>query len=120
MKKSLITSIVLLLFFIINGCGSSEQKVANQESSTEIKQTSIVVYGSNTCTHCIQFKAKLDSVGLPYVFNDVDVSDEQALIMVDLVKQSGFKGRIMFPVVQLNGEKVLIAPELTEVLNYIN
>ncbi|MFY0627231.1 MAG: hypothetical protein JXR07_13105 [Reichenbachiella sp.] len=83
------------------------------------KVNKIVVYGSAGCSHCIKFKAKLDSVNLEYIFHDVDVSDEQALIMVDLVKKSGHTGRIKFPVVHINDEKLFVSPTIKKVIEYL-
>ena len=77
---------------------------------------SIIVYGSLQCPHCVNFKAKLDSIGLEYTFYDVDVSDQYALEMVARVKASGHTEGISIPVVVVNDQQLFIAPHISKVL----
>lgn len=96
-----------------NKTASSPETIAEPET---IDREAIVIYGSNTCHHCTEFKSKLDSAGLTYEFNDVDISDEHALRMLELVKEAEFKGRILFPVVYVNEDTLFIAPKIQDVI----
>ena len=76
-------------------------------SINQVIQKSIVVYGSRQCPHCVNFKAKLDSIGLEYTFHDIDISDQYALEMVARVKASGHTEGISIPVVVVNDQQLL-------------
>jgi glutaredoxin len=81
-----------------------------------IKQTKeIIVYGSDNCDHCVVFKAKLDSVGFNYDFRDVEFNERMSDEMVFKVRRSGINGGFSYPVLDVEG-KILVAPELSEVL----
>ena len=81
-----------------------------------IKQTKdIIVYGSDNCDHCVEFKAKLDSVGFEYDFRDVEFDQMMAHEMTYKVRRSGVSGGFSYPVIDVEG-KILVAPELEEVL----
>ena len=84
---------------------------------TSIKQTKeIIVYGSDNCEHCVDFKAKLDSVGFAYDFRDVEFNEFMNNEMVSKVRASGVQGGFKYPVVDIEG-KILIAPELQAVVD---
>ena len=111
----------IILTIILNGtlvqCSSApENNSTNEKIVTEVIQKSIVVYGSHQCPHCVNFKAKLDSIGLEYTFYDVDVSDQYALEMVARVKASGHTEGISIPVVVVNDQQLFIAPHISKVL----
>ena len=91
-------------------CSSSPEK-SETIHQAPVEPPLIVIYGSNTCDHCIDFKAKLDSVGLKYSFNDVDVNEDKVLEMLEVVKNANYQGRINFPLVYLNNTKLLVAPD---------
>ena len=83
---------------------------------TGIKQTKdIIVYGSDNCDHCVEFKAKLDSIGFEYDFRDVEFDQMMAHEMTYKVRRSGVSGGFSYPVIDVEG-KILVAPELQEVL----
>ena len=111
----------IVLTIILNGtlvqCSSApENTSANEKIITQVIQKSIVVYGSRQCPHCVNFKSKLDSIGLEYTFHDIDVSDQYALEMVARVKASGHTEGISIPVVVVNDQQLFIAPHISKVL----
>lgn len=84
--------------------------------SSGINQTKdILVYGSDNCDHCVDFKAKLDSVGFTYGFKDVEFSETLTNEMVQKVRTAGIMGQFSYPVIDVEG-KILVAPELEEVI----
>ncbi|MDH5609679.1 MAG: glutaredoxin [Cyclobacteriaceae bacterium] len=109
----LIPFVVTLVAF--TQCGSPQEKAAE---TTEVPaQKSIVIYGSNNCPHCIDFKAKLDARGITYTFNDVEFSDKLTLEMVEVVKSSNYAGQIYYPVVVVDNRMVFVNPELEVVIS---
>lgn len=110
MKTPVSLVVIALTTALFQFCSSSSESLKNV-GAEEATRTSIVIYGSNTCDHCLDFKAKLDSVGLKYIFNDVEVNDAQAEVMVNLVRSANHQGGIQFPVVYLNDKEVMIAPD---------
>lgn len=112
MRFRVLISITLLMsLFCIYSCHSK-----NQETAANDQQKHIIVYGSNTCPHCINFKAKLDSVGLTYTFKDVYAENENNdAEMLEKLQQAGFNRYVKLPVVDIEG-KIMMRPELQELL----
>jgi|TARA_B110000046_G_scaffold173897_1_gene196996 glutaredoxin len=113
--------LTIVLIIILNGtliqCSSAPKKIpANEQIITQAIQKSIVVYGSHQCHHCVNLKAKLDSIGLEYTFHDVDISDQYALEMVAKVKASGHTQGFSIPVVVVNDQELFIAPHISKVV----
>ncbi len=109
MKISIKVNVLGLLLILFQFCSSSTESSKNKGEAVA-EPPSIVIYGSNTCDHCIDFKVKLDSVGLEYSFNDVEVNEEQALVLTQLLQDANYQGGVNFPVVFLNS-RLLIAPD---------
>ncbi len=106
-----------LALLITAGC--SESKTQNTKVSSE-SEPRIVIYGSNNCSHCVDFKAELDKRDIDYKFNDVEFSDPLTREMLDVVNRAGITGRIDYPVVVVDGNNVLISPEVERVLTLMN
>jgi len=103
---------IIAVFFLSIGC-------SNQENTNESEQqTSIIIYGSNSCDHCIDFKAKLDSHQLKYTFHDVEQNEAMANEMLAKTRAINYDGYISFPVVDVGG-KLLVNPEVNEVLKLL-
>jgi glutaredoxin len=88
--------------------------LACQQNFRQTKE--IIVYGSDNCHHCVEFKAQLDSVGFTYNFRDVEFNPMMNNEMVSKVRASGVQGGIKYPVIDIEGN-ILIAPELQAVLD---
>ena len=117
----LIHKIAFLLFGFLVSCSSTPTKETNDKIVSSSVQKSIVVYGSNQCSHCINFKAKLDSVVLEYTFHDIDVSDQHTLEMLEKVKTAGRNlDDISLPVVFIDNNELFIAPPFSKVLDVFN
>lgn len=83
----------------------SKESAATEESPKT--QKSILIYGSDECSHCVNFKKKLDSAGYIYTFYDVEKDQSYADQMLLKLQQIGFRGNISLPVVVLeDGIKV--------------
>lgn len=90
-----------------------EQK-ADASSSENENQKTILVYGSDGCDHCVDFKAQLDSAGLEYTFYDVEKDQSKGDEMMLKVQRTGFQGYVRFPVVEVDGV-VRVAPTFESV-----
>ncbi|WPP51252.1 glutaredoxin family protein [Catalinimonas niigatensis] len=93
---------LFILCFSLQQCmidGSKESTTTEQSQD----QKTILVYGSDECSHCVDFKKKLDSAGYEYTFYDVEKNQSLADEMLLKVQESGFQGYISFPVVEVNG-----------------
>jgi len=107
MKKVALVCFSLILFW---ACQSADT------NKSSIKQTKeIIVYGSNNCDHCVDFKAQLDSVGLTYDFRDVEFDDAMNNELYRKVQEAKITGRINYPVIDIEG-KIMVTPTLREVI----
>ncbi len=107
MKKVKLVCFSLILFWACQNADTNK---------SFIKQTKeIIVYGSNNCDHCVDFKAQLDSMGLTYDFRDVEFDDAMNNELYHKVQAARIRGRINYPVVDIEG-KIMVAPSLSEVL----
>lgn len=114
-RLSNLDNLCMTLFCVL--CLWACQKAEN--SQTSIAQSKeIIVYGSNTCDHCIDFKAKLDSVGFTYEFRDVDVNQGYTNDLITKIQMAGIVGQINYPVVDIEGT-ILVTPSLNEVMNLV-
>ena len=90
-----------LFLLTLVGC---QPKQGKAQAVSAAPQKEITMYGSNTCDHCIIFKAQLDSVGLKYVFLDVDNDQANTQELIDLINSINYKDYVQFPVVVVDGE----------------
>ena len=103
-------ALACLSFVLLWACQGPEN---NQSSIKQTKQ--IIVYGSNNCDHCLDFKAQLDSIGFSYDFRDVEFNDAMNREMYYKVQRARIVGRINYPVIDVEG-KIMVAPNLSEVI----
>ena len=100
---------------IFNGC-TTKTESGSDRAIDRSAQAQLVIYGSNSCGHCIDFKAKLDSLNISYTFNDVEQNKALADEMLEVVHAANHYDYIEFPVVAI-GKQVFINPPLDQVLN---
>lgn len=102
MKGLLTLSLMLILLIACQNSG--------------VKQTKdIIVYGSDNCDHCVDFKTQLDSIGYNFEFKDVEFNEFLRQEMIGKVRSSGVPGGFQYPVIDVEGT-ILIAPELEALL----
>jgi len=101
------------------GCETKKTEATKSEVITEAtSQKEMVVYGSDTCDHCISFKKKMDSLGIKYTFYDVVADETKAQEMLDKLEKVNFIGNIAFPVVDIEG-RVMVSPEIPMVVGLV-
>jgi len=86
----------------------------NALAQAQEKQKPILVYGSMECSHCVDFKDKLDSAGLEYTFYDVEKDQSKGDEMLLKVQRTGYQGYIKFPVIEVDGV-IRVAPSFASV-----
>lgn len=107
---------LLILMVVILSISCSNQGATNEE--TQKQETSIIIYGSNSCDHCIDFKSKLDANKVVYTFHDVEQNQVMANEMRAKTKAANYTGYISFPVVDVGG-KLMVNPNIEEVLKLL-
>ena len=83
-------------------------------SSTEYPDTELIIYGSNSCEHCNEFRAKLEKEEIEYKFYDVERDQLKANEMLEAVHSINYYDYIEFPVV-LFDKYVFINPPFEQV-----
>ena len=112
----LLSALLSPLFFIACDTKKSERK--SSPNAQKIETPTLILYGSNSCGHCLEFKSKLDSLNIKYKFNDVEQNQALAKEMIDAVHSVNYYDYIQFPVVKY-GKQVFVNPELDQVLNIL-
>ena len=115
--------------FALANCSSANRSKENKSKAVseniasgeaENNETALVIYGSHGCSHCVNFKAKLDSANMNYIFNDIDQNDQHVLALQDILRRHNYFERVQLPVVYINNETLLIGPEFAKVYDIIN
>ncbi len=92
------------IFFLLLQCSSRP----------EYPDMDMKIYGSNSCDHCKEFKARLDKEGIKYTFYDVEQDEVKAQEMLDAVHSINYYDYISFPVIAFD-KFVYINPPFEQV-----
>ena len=113
----------LFCLFLLTACtenkrekqapGSAHGGIENKSKPQGV-QKNIIVYGSMECSHCHEFRRKLESRGISYEFRDVDENDAYFIELQNLIGSINYKGYVSYPVVKIEGE-VYINPDFRDV-----
>ena len=114
MKQTFYCLLVICSTLFINSCAQKSQD--KSETVQNNAPVQVVLYGSYSCGHCTEFRAKLDSLNISYTFNDVEQNKALADEMFEVVHSVNYYDYIEFPVVAV-GKQVFINPPLDQVLN---
>lgn len=119
MKNRVFGFVAVVMLLVGTGCETKTAEKAKSEVVAEkASQKEMIVYGSDTCDHCISFKKKMDSLGIKYTFYDVQVDQAKAQEMLDKLARVNFIGNIAFPVVDIEG-RVMVSPEIPMVVGLV-
>lgn len=115
------TAVLLLLFVALTiACDNKEKKsIEAAEGIKPMAVHDITVYGSENCDHCIDFRKKVDSVGVKYTFKDVEASEQFYNELTQKIQQAQYKGYVSFPVLEIDG-KLYVKPELDEFMKIVS
>ena len=118
MKNVISIALVFFALLFIFSCSTQSEKNNVEEQTAESTEQQLIVYGSNSCDHCLFFRAKLDSAGINYVFHDVEQNQQLADQMLKATQSINYQGFIQFPVVVID-DNVLINPQFEEALKVL-
>jgi glutaredoxin len=113
--KSLFT-VVLVLALV--ACENKQKSIDTSGNITHIVPKNIIVYGSESCDHCLEFRQKADSLKIKYLFKDCEADERNYNELAMKIQQANYPGYISFPVVDING-KIYIRPEFDQFLKLI-
>ncbi len=111
--------IIIFIFSLLQGCNTKRKNIDTSGNITPVVQKTIIVYGSESCDHCIDFRKKLDSVKLKYTFHDVEADERYFSEMMRKIQAANYKGYIGFPVIDVEGN-VYIRPDFRRFMSEIN
>ena len=118
MKKVISGALVIFTVLFMLSCSTSSEENNNENQKEESSQAELILYGSNSCDHCLDFKAQLDKAGIKYIFNDVEQNQQLADEMVKAVQAVNYRGYIEFPVIVI-GKKVFVNPPFADVMKVL-
>ncbi len=107
--KKLIPILLVLLTFYLAQCGKSPKESTTQRVITH----DVVVFGSMTCDHCIDFLKKADSISVKYTFKDVETNTDYYNELVKKIQDANYQGYVSFPVIEVDGS-IHVNPEFRE------
>ena len=118
MKNNITAISILWVFVLLLSCRPVTKDTSENKAAESATQKQMIVYGVNTCDHCINFRKKMDSLNIKYTFYDVDADQDKADEMLRKLEAARFMGNISLPVVDIEG-RVLVSPELPQVLAFV-
>jgi glutaredoxin len=119
MKTGFLRIGYVMLAVVAFACKSKTQKIDTSGNVTPEIQRTIVVYGSESCDHCMEFLHKVDSMNIEYTFKDAEASEQHYQELLQRVQAANFSGYVSFPVVVID-EQLHVRPEFEEFLTLIS
>lgn len=105
---------ILLVFFVgmlAFSCETKKKSIDTTGNLTPKVEKTIIIYGSESCDHCLIFRQKIDSLNIKYDFRDAEANEKYYNELMFKIQQANFKEYISFPVIDIDG-KLLVRPEL--------
>jgi glutaredoxin len=119
MNKLLYNSFLIAIFIIqLFACDNKQKTIDTSGSKTQAAPKSIIVYGSESCDHCLEFRHKADSLNIKYLFKDCEADERNYNELALKIQQANLPGYISFPVIEING-KLYLRPEFDQFLKLI-
>lgn len=105
---------ILLVFFVgmlIVSCDTKKKSIDTTGNLSPKVEKNIIIYGSESCDHCIIFRQKIDSLNIKYDFRDAEADEKYYNELMFKIQQAKYTDYIGFPVIDIDG-KLLVRPEL--------
>lgn len=112
------SSLTAILIILLIACENRQKAIDTSGSKTQAAPKSIIVYGSENCDHCLEFRQKADSLKIKYLFKDCEADERNYNELALKIQQANFPGYVSFPVVEING-KLYVRPEFDQFLELI-
>lgn len=113
--KNFLPILWIFLAFLAVQCGKTTRESVAQNTSNH----DIIVYGSMTCDHCIDFLKKADSIAVKYTFRDVETNANYYDELVAKIQTANYQGYVSFPVIEIDG-KISVNPSFEEFMKMLN
>lgn len=113
--KFLPAAILLLILF---SCESKQKTIDTSGNISPVVPKNVIVYGSENCDDCHEFRQKADALNIKYLFKDCEADERNYNELALKIQQANLPGYISFPVVEING-KLYIKPEFDQFLALI-
>lgn len=115
----ILITVFCICLTMVFGCNQKRKSIDTSGNITPKVAKMITIYGSENCDHCIDFRRKVDSLGVKYTFKDAEANEDYYREMVLKVQQKDSNSDISFPVVEINDE-ILVQPELDAFLKELS
>ena len=110
----LIPALVLLSF-----CQTKKPSIDTSQNITPTVKKEITIYGSENCDHCIDFRKQVDSLGIAYIFKDVEADEALFNELSMKIQQANYGGYVSFPVIDIDN-KIYVKPEFDQFLRLVS
>ena len=111
--------VAIVCIVVVFGCRSKRKSIDTSGNITLKVEKHITVYGSINCDHCLEFRNKLDSVGIKYEFKDAEANEQYYTELLFKIQQASFKGYVSFPVLEVN-DKIYVKPDFSEFMKILS
>lgn len=111
----LVTSIA----FIAVVCNSKKDSIDTSNNTVPEAQKELIIYGSENCDHCLEFRQKIDSMKIDYVFKDAEANENYYNELAAKINRANLQGYIAFPVIEIDG-RLMVRPEFDNFLSVYN
>lgn len=119
--KSFKMSKKIILFLFVLFSTSFSLVFAQEKISTAKSVKTLIVYGSESCPHCIATKEFLDKKKVKYKFLDIDKDIEALKEMLDKLKKANISlSNVEIPVIDNNGDVFINTPNFQDFLDKLN
>lgn len=115
---SLSIIVLVITILLLASCESKKKRIDTSGNITPKVTHSVIIYGSENCDHCIEFRQKMDSARLAYEFKDAEASDRNYQELLLKIQQANFKGYVSFPVLDIDGD-IYVRPNFADVVRML-
>lgn len=109
----------VFLILLVFACESNRQKIDTSENKTVQVQKNVIIYGSENCDHCIEFRKYMDAAKFTYEFKDAEASEQVYQELLKKIQLANYKGYVSFPVLDIEG-KIYVKPEFSTIRNLLS
>ena len=103
---------------VLSSCGEKQKSIDTSKNITPKKEKLIIVYGSENCDRCHEFRQKADAMKIKYTFKDCEADERNYNELAYKIQQGNYPGYISFPVIDIDG-RLYIQPEFQQFLQLI-
>lgn len=95
-------------------CDAKRKNIDTSGNTTMKVQKEVIIYGSENCDHCIEFREEMNAANFKYSFKDAEASEQVYQELLLKIQQANYKGYVSFPVLDIDG-KIYVKPEFSTI-----